>query len=175
MIYYSDGELTIRTMTEADAHAIAAGEQAQGYDTTPDRFLSRLREQEEGTCVAIAAEYGGQIAGYIHVYPDSKRGPLGGQGCPEIVDFGVLENYRRRGIGGKLMDAAERLAKERSDTVWLGVGLHSGYGSAQRMYVKRGYVPDGSGVWYQDQICGQYAPCCNDDELVLYFSKKLLS
>lgn len=34
------------------------------------------------------------------------------------------------------MDIAEKLAKTRSDTVCLGVGLHSGYGSAQRMYVK---------------------------------------
>mgnify|MGYP002508151513 FL=1 len=85
----------------------------------------------------------------------------------------MLEKVRRRGIGGKLMDAAERLAKERSDTVWLGVGLHSGYGSAQRMYVKRGYVPDGSGVWYQDRVCAPYGPCCNDDGLVLYLVKTL--
>ena len=111
MIYYSDDTLTIRTLTEADAHAIAAGEQAQGYDTTPDRFLSRLREQEEGTCVAIAAEYNGQIAGYIHVYPDSKWGPLGGRGCPEIVDFGVLEKFRRQGVGARLMDAAEAVVR----------------------------------------------------------------
>jgi hypothetical protein len=38
------------------------------------------------------------------------------------------------------MDAAERIAREQADTVCLEVGLHSGYGSAQRMYVKRGYV-----------------------------------
>lgn len=31
--------------------------------------------------------------------------------------------------------------------VCIGVGLHAGYGSAQRMYVKRGYIPDGTGVW----------------------------
>ena len=57
MIYYSDDTLTIRTLTEADAHAIAAGEQAQGYDTTPDRFLSRLREQEEEGPVVIAVSH----------------------------------------------------------------------------------------------------------------------
>lgn len=33
------------------------------------------------------------------------------------------------------------MAAETSDTVCLGVGLHSGYGAAQRMY-----VPDGSVV-----------------------------
>lgn len=85
----------------------------------------------------------------------------------------MLEKYRKRGIGSKLMDVAEQIASEYSDTVCLGVGLHAGYGSAQRMYVKRGYIPDGTGVWYQDAVCGQNADCRNDDDLVLYFSKKL--
>lgn len=71
------------------------------------------------------------------------------------------------------MDIAEQIAATYADTVYLGVGLHSGYGSAQRMYVKRGYIPDGSGVWYQDKICAPYEECKNDDDLVLYLSKKL--
>lgn len=173
MIYYTDGGLTIRTMTEADARAIAADEQAQGYDTTPDRFLSRLREQEEGKCIAIVAAYGGQAAGYIHVYPDPQWGPLGGQGYPEIVDFGVLERFRRQGVGGKLMDAAEAAAAEHAGTVYLAVGLHKFYGPAQRMYSKRGYIPDGSGVWYGDKPCEPYGTYRNDDDLNLYLVKKL--
>lgn len=111
--------------------------------------------------------------GYINIYPNSAWGAFGGKGYPEIVDFGVLEKYRNRGIGTVLMDIAEKIAATYADIVYLGVGLHSGYGSAQRMYVKRGYVPDGSGVWYQDKICKPYEECKNDDDLVLYFSKKL--
>ena len=45
------------------------------------------------------------------------------------------------------MDAAEPVAARYADTVYLGVALHSGYGAAQRMYIHRGYVLDGSGVW----------------------------
>lgn len=37
---------------------------------------------------------------------------------------------------------------------------------------KRGYIPDGSGVWYGESVCEQYAPCCNDDDLNLYFLKR---
>lgn len=85
----------------------------------------------------------------------------------------MLEKYRRRGIGTKLMDIAEQLAGEYSDTVCLGVGLHSGYGSAQRLYIRRGYLPDGSGVWYRDAVCEPYSDCFNDDDLILYLSKKL--
>lgn len=71
------------------------------------------------------------------------------------------------------MDVAEEIALQYSDTVYLGVGVHCGYGSAQRMYVKRGYILDGSGVWYGNKVCEQYTDCCNDDDLVLYLSKKL--
>lgn len=114
-----------------------------------------------------------KFARYINVYPDSKQGAFAKQGYPEIVDFGVLVKYRRNGVGSKLMDAAEQIAKEYSDFVYLGVGMHNGYGSAQRMYAKRGYIPDGTGVWYGDKVCEQYADCCNDDDLVLYMSKRL--
>ena len=173
MIYYRDENIIIRDMTPADAQPLTDGEHAQGWQTDIAKFETRLRDQSEGRAVALVAEVGGQPVGYINVYPDAKYGAFGHRGLPEIVDFGVLEPYRRRGIGGRLMDAAERIAREYADTVYLGVGLHSGYGSAQRMYVKRGYVPDGTGVWYRDQICDPYAPCANDDDLVLYLSKKL--
>ena len=118
MVYFSNGQITIRNMECKDAQAIS-----------------------------LVAEYSGKPVGYINIYPNSAWGAFGGKGYPEIVDFGVLEKYRNRGIGTVLMDIAEKIAATYADIVYLGVGLHSGYGSAQRMYVKRGYVPDGSGVW----------------------------
>ena len=71
------------------------------------------------------------------------------------------------------MDAAEQAASQFSPVVTIGVGLHSGYGTAQRMYVKRGYLHDGSGVWHQNRPLEPYTSCCNDDDLVLYLSKEL--
>lgn len=66
-----------------------------------------------------------------------QSGPFAGQTIPEIVDFGVLEKFRRRGIGAKLMDAAEQAALQTNSRVCLGIALHAG---DQRMYVKRGYA-----------------------------------
>nr|WP_300769343.1 GNAT family N-acetyltransferase [uncultured Acetatifactor sp.] len=130
-----------------------------------------MKDQEEGRCISVVAEYEGSVAGYVNLYFHQLKGPFASLGYPEIVDFGVLEKYRRRGIGARLMNVAEEIGFQSSYVVCIGVGLHSGYGSAQRMYVKRGYVPDGSGVWYQDKVCEPYMDCCNDDDLVLYFSK----
>lgn len=168
MIFYNKDGIVIRNMRHSDAQVITDGEIAQGWDASVEKYEMRLKHQAEGRAIALVAEYEGNVAGYINVYPNSPWGAFGSQGYPEIMDFGVLAKYRRKGIGGKLMDMAEQIASNYSNIVYLGVGLHSGYGSAQRMYVKRGYVPDGSGVWYQNKVCGQYADCCNDDDLVLY-------
>ena len=174
-IYYTDEHITIRDMRQEDAAVITQEEIAQGWNASVDKYEMRLRDRREKNAVVLVAEYQGKLAGYINVYPISEWGAYAGKGYPEIVDFGVLEKYRRHGIGSKLMDVAEQIAGEYSDRVCLGVGLHSGYGSAQRMYVKRGYIPDGSGVWYDDKVCEPNAPCRNDDDLVLYFGKELES
>ena len=173
MEYYKDDKIVIRDLKADDAEVIAAGERAQGWNASADKYGIRLKDAAEGRAVAMAAEYEGRGVGYINVYMERLGGAFLEEGVPEIVDFGVLIKYRRHGIGTKLMDAAEEIARRYSDTVCLGVGLHQGYGSAQRMYVKRGYIPDGSGVWYGDKVCEPYSACRNDDDLVLYFSKKL--
>lgn len=173
MEYYADGKIRIRNMIPSDAQIITDGEIAQGWDASTEKYETRLKDQAEGKAIALVAEYDGAPAGYVNVYPNSQWGAFARKGYAEIVDFGVLEKYRNRGIGSRLMDVAEQIAAEYSDVVYLGVGLHSGYGSAQRMYIKRGYIPDGGGVWYGDGVCAPYTECRNDDDLVLYLSKRL--
>ena len=74
---------------------------------------------------------------------------------PEIMDLNVLPSFRKTGVGSILLDIAEKEATTKSDLVSIGVGLYAGhdggYGSAQKLYVKRGYVPDGRGVTYNYQ------------------------
>lgn len=69
------------------------------------------------------------------------------------------------------MDEAEKIAASYAGTVYPGVGLHSGYGSARRMYLKRGCLPDGKGVYYYGVPVIPYSDGTNDDELALYLSK----
>ena len=173
VIYFKNKDILIRDMIQSDAQVITDEEIAQGWHQTIEKYEMRLQHQAQGKAIALIAEYKGNVAGYVNVYPNSEGGSFANRGLAEIVDFGVLEKYRRNGIGNKLMDIAEEIASRYSDTVYLGVGLHNGYGSAQRMYIKRGYIPDGTGVWYGEKVCPQYADCCNDDDLVLYLFKTL--
>lgn len=173
MDYYSRDGLIIRDLEPSDAQVFTDEERAQGWQADIAKYETRLKDQEQGRCISLVAAYQGCPAGYVNIYLSNAEGAFAEKGYPEIIDFGVLEKYRTRGIGSKLMDVAERIAGGYADTVYLGVGLHKGYGSAQRMYVKRGYVPDGSGVWYKGKPCAPYAAVTNDDDLVLYLSKKL--
>ena len=174
MIWYRDDEITIRDLDIADARVFTEEELRQGWHVSEEKYLEHLRHRDQGRCVPLAAEYFGEAAGYINVYREAVEGPFAGTGWPEIVDFGVLMKYRRRGVGTALIRAAERIAAGYADTVCLAVGLHNGYGAAQRMYVKRGYIPDGSGAWYRGKNCTPYDTVyTNDDDLVLYLSKKL--
>ena len=173
MVYYKDNELMIRNMEEADAQIFTDEEIAQSWQQDISKYMARLRDQSVGKCISLTAVYKGLPAGYVNVYLAGLGGAFSGKGFPEIIDFGVLEKYRRKGIGNKLMDVAEEIAGQYANTVWLGVGLHSGYGSAQRMYVKRGYIPDGTGVWYRDKQCAQYETEIANDDLVLFLSKRI--
>ena len=119
------------------------------------------------------AELCGEVKGQCTLVLHPSGGPWSGKGIPEITDLTVFMDARKKGIGSRLLDAAESEAAKRSDTVYLAVGIHSGYGSAQRIYVKRGYIPDGTGAWYRGSVLDQYAPCVNDDDLVLFMSKDL--
>lgn len=165
-------DILIRNMRETDIEAICREEAAQGWHPEPEKYRMRLADMAAGKSIAWVAEYRGEIAGYNNLYFTPKGGAYAGSGIPEIVDLGVFERFRNHGIGNVLMETAEERAKKAFSAVGIGVGLHSGYGSAQRMYVKRGYIPDGSGVWFRDKVCPQYSPCINDDDLVLYMKKE---
>ncbi len=120
----------------------------------------------------LVGEVEGAVAAYITILPDAKQGPFAGM-APELSDFNVFEPFQNQGIGNLLLEEAEKRVRIISDKVTLGVGLHSGYGPAQRLYIKRGYIPDGSGVWYQNHQPAMNAVCEDIGELVLYLSKNL--
>lgn len=172
MIYLEQDELIIRSIEEKDAKAFDKGFELQGWCKPEAQFIRYFKEQEADERKVFVAEVDKEVAGYVTLIK-AEHGPYANKDLQEVCDFNVLIKYQKRGIGNKLMDIAEKVAGETSDCVTLGVGLHPGYGSAQRMYIKRGYVPDGSGVWYNNSQLGQGEPCDNIDDLVLYMCKKL--
>ena len=163
---------SIRKMQESDIKALSRGFTSQGWPSREEILTRYFKEQESGEREVLVAEVGGTLAGYITILPCAKQGPFA-EIYPELSDFNVFEPFQNQGIGNLLLEEAENRVKLISDKVTLGVGLHSGYGPAQKLYIKRGYIPDGSGVWYRNQPLEMNATIQNNDDLVLYLSKEL--
>lgn len=163
---------SIRKMQESDIKDLSRGFISQGWPSREEILTRYFKEQESGEREVLVAKVEGAVAGYITILPDAKQGPFAGM-APELSDFNVFEPFQNQGIGNLLLEEAEKRVRLISDKVTLGVGLHSGYGPAQRLYIKRGYIPDGTGVWYQNHQPAMNAVCEDIGELVLYLSKNL--
>ena len=163
---------SIRKMQESDIQELSRGFISQGWPSREEILDRYFLEQECGEREVLVAEVEGALAGYITILPCAKQGPFA-EIYPELSDFNVFEPFQNQGIGNLLLEEAEKQVRLISDKVTLGVGLHSGYGPAQRLYIKRGYIPDGTGVWYQNHQPAMNAVCEDIGELVLYLSKNL--
>ena len=163
---------SIRKMQESDIQELSRGFISQGWPSREEILTRYFKEQESGEGEVLVAEVEGALAGYITILSCAKQGPFA-EIYPELSDFNVFEPFQNQGIGNLLLEEAEKRVRLISDKVTLGVGLHSGYGPAQRLYIKRGYIPDGTGVWYQNHQPAMNAVCEDIGELVLYLSKNL--
>jgi len=159
-------------MQESDIKELSRGFISQGWPSREEILTRYFKEQESGEREVLVAEVEGAVAGYITILSCAKQGPFA-EIYPELSDFNVFEPFQNQGIGNLLLEEAEKRVRLISDKVTLGVGLHSGYGPAQRLYIKRGYIPDGTGVWYQNHQPAMNAVCEDIGELVLYLSKNL--
>jgi GNAT superfamily N-acetyltransferase len=165
--------LHIRPLEARDIQPIADAFAALGWDKPAPQYERYLAEQTAGERPVLVAFLDGVFAGYVTVKWRSHYPAFADANVPEIADFNVLPQFRRRGIGSRLMDEAERLIAERSPVAGIGVGMIADYGAAQRLYVLRGYVPDGAGVTYFDKPVNYLDPIAADHDLVLYFTKTL--
>lgn len=171
-ILFNSANIVVRRMNYDDITLICKADNDESDEN--ERYLkNQLTNQDKQECSALLALYNGEIAGYVFLYYKCKWGGLANCSLPGIVDLIVFEKFRKNGIATALMDVAENIAKTYSDKVYLDVCLNSEYGPAQRFYIKRGYIPDGKGVYYEEQVCETNAICKNDDELTLCLIKQL--
>ncbi|MBF6332507.1 GNAT family N-acetyltransferase [Nocardia transvalensis] len=160
-------------MCATDPSVIARAFAEIGWDKPAEQYERYLADQEAGRRVGLVAEAEGRFAGYCTLLWNSPYEPFAEQGIPEIQDLNVLPRFQRRGIGNALLEAIEHAAGARVATVGLGVGLYADYGAAQRLYVRRGYLPDGRGVMYRNRPVPPGGTVCLDDEAVLMFVRNL--
>ena len=170
-------KITVRPLQFGDITNIIQAFTNIGWDKPHSLFITYFKEVQQNhrlVWIAVANDF---FAGYITLKWQSEYKSFYENNIPEIIDLNVLPNMRKQGIGSKLMDYAERAAAVKGVIVGIGVGLYTdhdgGYGSAQKMYIKRGFIPDGLGLTYNSEYVkyGEKYPI--DDNLILWLTKKL--
>ena len=167
------GKISIREMAESDCPDIVNAFTAQGWEKPLSQYLGYWQEHCAGARLVLVSELEGQFAGYVTIRWESDYPAFHAAGIPEIVDFNVLKKYQRMHVGTALMDQAEQRISARSRVAGLGVCIFVDYGPAQVLYARRGYVPDGRGVFQEGHYPLYCAQVRIDDDLVLYMTKRL--
>lgn len=172
--FYTAAMLAIALLQTSDIDEMVAAFRTLGWGGKDHAQYERyVLEQMEGVRSVRLARWGGAFAGYATIRWHSDYAPFAQANIPEISDFNVLPDFRRRHIGTALMDDVERLIALRSKTIGIGVGLFADYGAAQALYARRGYVPDSRGITSHNlpATYGQTVPV--DDDLVLWLTKTI--
>lgn len=167
-------DIHIRLLNESDPEIISTAFREIGWGKPVSQYQRYLAEQAAGTRLCLVATVDAEFAGYVTVNWHPVYAPLACQNVPEIQDLNVIPRFRKQGIGTFLMDRAEKEVAKRSRVVGIAVGLHPGYNAAQRLYVKRGYIPDGRGVTYGSRYVEEGAHVVLDDDFVLHLTKEIV-
>lgn len=165
--------IRIRPLTATDPALMAAAFAAIGWSRPATQFERYHAEQEAGHRQVFVACLNHEFAGYATLNWEPAYEPFRKASIPEIQDLNVLPPFRRRGIGSALLNAAEAGAGSRARVAGIAVGLSSDYGAAQRLYVRRGYIPDGRGIIYRGRAVDFGEAVTADDDLVLCFTRDL--
>jgi GNAT superfamily N-acetyltransferase len=126
-----------------------------------------------GEADTFLAHVSGRFAGYVTIRWQSNNPHLRAAGIPLIHHLEVFPPFQRRGIASRLMDAAEQHIARRARAVGITVGLFDAYGPAQRLYAKRGYVPDGRGACQGLRPLTHGETATMDHDLIIWLTKDL--
>src|ERR1041385_2931740 len=112
----------IRLLEARDTRPIAHAFHLLGWNKPIAQYQRYLLEQKSGHRTVYVAYIDRDFAGYLTINWHTDYPPFRAANIPEIQDFNVLPQFRRRGIGTRLMDAAEQKIAERVPIAGIGVG-----------------------------------------------------
>jgi ribosomal protein S18 acetylase RimI-like enzyme len=131
-------EVEIRDVTVADSEAIATLVTGLGYPTTTEKMRERLESiLARNDFDTLVAHHGEQIVGFIGV----RVGPLyeADDAYGQIMALAVATDHQRRGVGGRLIQAAESVLMARGARLSV-VTSGNHRADAHAFYEKKGYA-----------------------------------
>ena len=143
------------------------------YNMNSNQAYTHFADHADGRGNTFIACISGELAGFVTIRWQSNNPLFRKDTIPLIHHLEVFPAFRRQGVASCLMDEAEQLIATRANKAGITVGLFDAYGSAQRLYAKRGYIPDGRGA------CKGQAPLTHgetirmDHDILIWMTKDL--
>ncbi|WP_026297082.1 GNAT family N-acetyltransferase [Paenibacillus daejeonensis] len=166
-------ELTIRSLNPELLYKWKESFQSLQFHRPDDYYTQCLHENQTEARVTLLAFIGQDLAGVAHLKFESDYPYFKEHDIPEINDLNVFPAFRQRGIANQIMAEFEAIAARKHTQIGIGVGLFKSYAAAQRIYCRRGYIPDGRGLMYNNEEVKAGDHVRVDDDLCLYFTKEL--
>ncbi len=165
-------QFTIKLLQENDLDFITSECAKNNWPKPRSLFELYFYQQYRNERLVWLSFAGDHITGYCTLKWRSEYNTFRALNIPEVKDLNVFPSYRNQGIASKLLSIAENEAFKRGNFVGIGVGLSEDYGNAQRLYVQKGYIPDGNGVTYNNLQVNYGEKITVDDDLNLWLIKK---
>jgi GNAT superfamily N-acetyltransferase len=164
----------VRELQADDLPAIAATKGGPAWHGDWDHWPRYLAEHQRGERMTLVVPEGEGIVGYGSLVWRSQYPPFAAAGIPEIQDMVVAQSHRGRGHASAMIAGFESRARAAGYKIMgIGVGLYADYGSAQRLYARLGYLPDGRGVTCDNATAIPGQSYRLDDDLVLWLTKPM--
>lgn len=144
---------TIDTFLHLAAQDFFSGSEAEARDN--------LGPFDEDETSFILAYEDSEPVGTVTIRWKPHYPPFRDAAIPFIQNIEIRYDLRGHGVGSRVLEAVEHLIGKRSTKAGICVALFDDYGPAQRLYAKRGYIPDGRGA------CHRFTPLQRGDMLTL--------
>ena len=149
-------EMIIRDAAEADdatvgellVHAFLTqlAKKLPDVSYSPERLADLRNQSAKRACASVlVAEIDGRIVGTVSLYPAGASGSKAWiAGAADLRLLAIHPEFQGRGLSGKLLDAAEELARRWGVPA---ICLHTRQGASgvAELYESRGYVRDETG------------------------------
>lgn len=164
--------IEVRPIRDDEIVALCEAEGDKSEDNI--KYYERyLNWQREGECTFLIALLNGEIAGYVFVLYQDRWGSMADARQPGLADLNVFPWNRRCGVGNALLEKAEETAALYGDSLHLDIHVTATAGQAHRLYFRRGYLPDGRGVYHKYKQYDNAMGEVNPEDLTLLLIKSL--
>jgi GNAT superfamily N-acetyltransferase len=163
----------LRIATNDDIDACIAEAIQHFFSGSEEEARDNLGPFDANDTSFIIAYEGDEPVATVTVRWKPNYPPFKNAGIPFIQNIEVKWELRGKGYGSRVMEAVEQHIATRADKAGICVALFDDYGPAQRLYAKRGYIPDGRGACHRFTPLQRGQTITLDDDHLLWLVKDL--